>query len=52
MGELPSLTVHGIVNPVVDVIDLFAKMFGVEIQAGLIGRKKLIEGGVEEADDL
>ena len=45
-------TVHGIVHPRVDRVDLLAVLFGVDIDGGLFGGEQVVEGGIEDADDF
>ena len=45
-------TIHGIVHPRVDRVDLLAVLFGVDIDGGLFGREQVVEGGIEDTDDF
>jgi len=45
-------TVHGIVHPCVDRVDLLAVLLRVDIDGRFFGGKQVVEGGVEDADDV
>lgn len=45
-------TVHGVVHPRIDRIDLLAVLFGVDIDGRLLPGEQVVEGGVEDADDF
>ncbi len=46
------LTVHGVVDPSVELVDLAAQLLGVQVDRGLVGGEEMIERGVEDAYDL
>lgn len=45
-------TVHGVVHPLVDTIDLLAVCLGIDINRRFISRKQVIKGGIEYANDF
>ena len=51
-GRSNVRTVHGVVHPFVDLVNLGAVLRGVDIERGLLRREQRVERGVEDADDL
>lgn len=45
-------TVHGVVHPLVDRVNLLAVLLGVDIDGRFLGGKQVVEGGVEDANDF
>ena len=45
-------TVHGVVHPFVDRIDLLTVLLRIDIDGGLFGGKQVVEGCVEHANDF